>query len=153
MSQLFKATLEAGIPIPGPAGPQGPQGDPGPAGPQGAAFTRVHYRADTSTTQASDPGTGLLRWNAAAVEDVTVLYFDRLSQDGDDVTLMFTLANPQRIVVQEAAMHLNQQNWIVTGPMVEMADWFQIPVAVDVTRGTPFKPQNQTPLLVLLLGA
>jgi hypothetical protein len=121
---------------------------------QGAPFFVIlTYRADTSTTAANDPGTGLVRWNATAVEDVTALYFDRLTADNNnDVTAMWAMVNPTKIIIQEANLALNQQVWIVTGPAQNRMDWFEVPVAPDALKGDVFKPKDQTRLLVFITG-
>ena len=120
---------------------------------QGAPFFVIlTYRADTSTTAANDPGTGLLRWNATAIEDVTALYIDRLTADNNnDVTAMWAMVNPTKIIIQEADLALNQQVWIVTGPAQNRMDWIEVPVAPGTLKGDAFKPHNQTRLLVFLI--
>ena len=155
--------------VPGPPGPQGergdtgntgalgPQGETGPQGPPAPFAAILTYRADTSSTQESDPGTGLMRWNAGAIENVTALYFDRLTADNNnDVTALFAMANPVQLFIQEAALALNQQSWIVTGPAIVMGgDWLSVPVSLADAKGTGrelFKPQNQTRLLVFLIS-
>ena len=70
-----------------------------------------------------------MRWNAAALEDVTALYFDRLTTDNNnDVTSLWQMVNPGRLFIQEAGMALNNQTWTVTKPE-HVADWFNVPVS------------------------
>jgi hypothetical protein len=124
---------------------------PAPPAPFAVILT---YRADAESTAQNDPGTGIIRWNADALEDVTALYFDRLTADnGNDVTAMWQMTNPARLIIQEADLAPNQQFWIVTAPAVMVPDWFIVPVRLDTTRGSssPFKPNNLTRLLVFLI--
>jgi hypothetical protein len=161
MPEHFTAKLAAGVPIPGPPGPQGEQGEqgiPGPVGPQGPPSQPLAailtYRADSVSTNPSDPGTGLLRWNADTVENVTSLYIDRLTADNtNDVTAMWSMVSPTRLFIQEADLAVNNQMWNVTGPAVVMGgDWLDVPVSFVAAKGAwaQLKPVNQTRLLVFL---
>jgi hypothetical protein len=135
----LRAIIAPGVPVPDP-------------NLRSAPFSAIFpYRADTSSTGASDPGSGMLRWNAADVNDVTALYFDRLGSDGNDYSALFGMVAPRRLIIQEASLAVNQQHWTVTGPVIQVPDWFQVPVVIDPSRGTPFKPNNFTAILAILI--
>lgn len=104
--------------------------------PMGAVFP---YRADTSSTTASDPGAGYFRWNTVGQIDATVLYLDWLTTDGLDVHLLFQLMTPpSRVLVQDLDFALQYQIWELTAPATNMADWFQVPVALVISGGATF---------------
>ena len=172
MSQQFTAKLTEGIPIPGPPGPPGPpgtdgtpgtdgqpgtDGTPGPTGPKAAYTATLQYRADTTTTQPADPGTGLLRWNAAGVEDVTELYVDRLTSDSvlnTDASAAWFMANPTRLFIHQGDLAQNNQTWDVTGPALDRTDWLLVPACgsfLPGAHGKSAKPVDRTPLLVFLI--
>jgi hypothetical protein len=156
---------------PGPAGPQGPVGATGPPGPTGATGAagpqgvpgspgaqgpvgpqgpgRFFFQADMNSQQASDPGTALIRWNNTTPAGTTFLYFDRLDKDGFDVTTLFPLVPIARLIIQMKNLALNQQIWKVTGPIVPMPDWFQIPVSFISSSGAGFSNGNLLAVILL----
>jgi hypothetical protein len=62
----------------------GPPGPSGPAGPPGASSSVFFYRVDLTSTGASDPGSGKLRYNHATQNLATTLYIDWLTEDNFD---------------------------------------------------------------------
>lgn len=69
----------------GATGAQGPQGDPGDDGAPGINGYSLSYEFSTSTT-ASDPGSGIIRFNNAAPSSVTAIYIDNEDGDANDVS-------------------------------------------------------------------
>lgn len=104
--------------------------------PLGAVFP---YRADTSSTSASDPGAGYLRWNTVGQTDATALYLDWLTTDGLDVHVLFQLMTPpSRILVQDLDLAVQYQIWELTAPAMNMPDWFQVPATLVLSSGATF---------------
>jgi hypothetical protein len=83
----------------------------------------------------TDPGTGKLRWNAATTAATTQLCFDRLDAGSDDITLMWDMVLPNRLIIQEAGMAANTQEW-TCGPKQVMPDFFLVNVVPVASRGT-----------------
>jgi hypothetical protein len=86
-------------------------------------------------TALADPGTGKLRWNAATAGATTMLIIDRLDAQSDDVTMMWQMVNPARLIIQDAGMALNTQEWMI-GPLQMSADFFTVDAALVVSRGS-----------------
>jgi hypothetical protein len=142
----------SGAGIPGPPGPEGPMGPMGPAAPY---LEILSYIGDTSSTAQADPGTGKLRWNAATADAVTQLFIDRLDAQSDDVTLMWQMVNPTRMIIQEAGMALNTQEWTI-GPLQMSADFFTVTATLVPagTKGTGpgnFAPSGSSVRILLFL--
>ena len=137
-------------------GPQGDPGETGPAGPQdpaGASTSRFFYRVDLSSTGASDPGTGDFGYNNVVQASATALYFDNLTQEGFDSTLMFTLSQfNDEIVIQDKNLSVNHQVWRMTGPGQQMPDWFQVPVEFVSINGAPFTGTQEVAVLLRSVG-
>lgn len=151
--EKFSVKLAAGVPVPGPAGPPGPTGPQGPPPPYTAI---LNYRADTTSTAAADPGTGLLRWNSDTVETVTELYVDRLAADSvinTDVSAAWLMANPTQLLIHQSDLAMNNQTWDVTGPIEDRTDWLVVPVRLVSAKGAweRAKPPDRTALLVFLI--
>lgn len=112
---------------------------------EGGLSTSVFpYRADLTSTGASDPGKGKVRWNNATQASATFLYFDWLTSGGFDVTgLMALLDAPDVIILQDTDLALNHQTWELTGPVVMNPDWFAVPVSFVSSSGSGVFTNNQ----------
>ena len=109
-----------------------------------APVSTFQYRADVNSTTASDPGTGKLRWNNADQLSATELYFDRLTQDGFDISLMLLVSMAgDKIAIQRKNFALDNQIWQLLGPAVQMADWFKVPVQFVSAEGNSSFSGNQ----------
>lgn len=69
----------------GSTGATGAQGPTGPTGPAGANGYQLTYAFSTTTT-ASDPGAGNLRFNNATLASVTAIYADNVDGDSNTVS-------------------------------------------------------------------
>lgn len=164
-SQQLAASLAPGVPVPGdqgppgPQGPQGPQGDVGPEGPQGpqgdpGASTSVFaYRADGNSTAPNDPGAGKIRWNTVLQANATSLYFDILTSDGFDTTLLFKQMNPpEKFIIQDADLSQHYQVWQLAAPVIMYVDWFEVPVSFVESSGGDFAHNSNIVLLLVAEG-
>ena len=154
----------------GPTGPVGPQGATGAAGPQGATgatgpkgatgatgpqgppppFIEIlSYVGDKASNAVSDPGTGKLRWNAATAAATTMLIIDRLDAQSDDVTGMWQMVNPTRLIIQDAAMAANTQEWTI-GPLNMSTDFFTVTAALVAAKGADLFAPPSTSIRILL---
>jgi hypothetical protein len=116
----------------------------GVQGPPGVSTSVFHYRADTTSTAATDPGAGKIRWNNATQSSATFLYFDWLTADDFDVTTLWSLMNaPDQFIIQDKDLAINHQIWQMTGPVVMMPDWFQVPVTFISSSGAGVFSNNQ----------
>jgi hypothetical protein len=107
----------------------------------------LFYRFDLEDSMSTDPGTGKLRLNNVIQSDATELSFDRLTQDGIDVTLLLESAQiDDEFTIQDKDFALKYQIWKKMGPTLNRMDWFTVPVAY--VSGTTEFVVNQ-PLLVL----
>jgi hypothetical protein len=133
--------------VPGPPGPEGPPG------PMGASSSMWLYRFDSSTAQ-NDPGAGRYRMNNLTPASATVLYIDRLTQDGLDPTTMFKIANfDDDFIIQERGVAAHYQQWKIKGPAVVVAgDWFTLPVQFVSQAGGNFSNNNEVTFLVRTIG-
>jgi hypothetical protein len=133
----------------GSAGAAGATGATGPAG----LLLWFPYQADTSSTAANDPGSGNLRWNNATHSAATMLYFDRLTSDGFDDTILFLpLRPPVRIVIQDKNLAFNNEVFEMSAPIQVNPDWFQMPVRFVSSSGNPVKAKPN-PIAVLIISA
>lgn len=139
----------------GPPGPQGPpgiqgvQGVQGEKGETGASSSVAFYKADAQSTGQSDPGTAFIRWNNATQNLATSLYFDILTEDGFDVTLIFKLSNPNDIfIIQDRDLSQNFQTWRMTGSVINYPDWFEIPVEFVGIEGAEFNHNTRLAVLI-----
>ena len=139
----------------GPVGLTGPQGDIGPVGPEGPpspSSSWFAFRADTKSTAANDPGPGNLRWNTAGQQDATALYVDWITADGFDVTALWQMMNPpERFILQDSNLAPNYQVWQLTGPVVIMPDWLNVPVQL-VEFGQAGLMESKEPIAIILLA-
>jgi hypothetical protein len=111
-------------------GDPGEDGAPGPPGPIGASSSIFRYKADGTSTNMSDPGTGKIRWNHADQTQATMLCVDRLTADGFDSMLYFQVTQlHDRFIIQDEDLSLNYQVWEKTGDAVPLSDYFLVPVA------------------------
>jgi hypothetical protein len=107
----------------------------------------LSYRFDPEDSMSTDPGTGKLRLNNVIQPSATELSFDRLTQDGIDVTLLIESTQiDDEFTIQDKDLALKYQVWKKTGPTINRSDWFTVPVAY--VSGTTDFVVNQ-PLLVL----
>jgi Collagen triple helix repeat (20 copies) len=135
----------------GDPGPMGPQGPVGPEGPAGASSSMFFYRFD-SVTAANDPGAGRYRYNTSTQSAATKIYIDRLTDDGLDPTTMFKIAQfDDEFVIQKKGLAAQYQVWKLTGPAVDHADWFEIPVAF-VSGTTVFSNNTNVTFLMRTRG-
>lgn len=117
----------------------------------GGVTGAFNYKADTNEdSMTTDPGTGRVRWNNSDQLAATQLSFDWLTSDGFDPVLYFKLMNvPQKFAVQDKDLHVNYQIWTLSAPVIEMMDWFIVPVTLDSFGGTG-KMSNNAQVTVLL---
>jgi hypothetical protein len=134
----------------GPQGPQGIQGVEGPQGAPGGSASIFHYRADTNSISASDPGAGNLRWNAAPQANATSIYFDRLTSDDFDVSAIIagTIADDE-FIIQDADFAFNHKVWRLLEPAIAYPDWFEARVEFVSASGA-FEFSHNQRLAVLL---
>ncbi len=141
---------------PGPQGIQGEDGDIGPEGPQGPhgeSSSVFFYRADAQSTSPSDPGTAKIRWNNADQHLATELYFDVLTTDGFDASLLFQSTDaPSRVIIQDSDLAQNYQIFELTAPTDLIADWFIVHATMiggGGPGGNPPQFSNNTLLAVI----
>lgn len=110
------------------------------------------YRADTSNIAQNDPGAGKIKWNHATQDQATALYVDWLTTDGFDSHLFFKLTPPPSlIVISDKDLAVFYQVWQMSGPVIEYADWFEVPVTfVEASASHQFS--NNTNIAVSLLS-
>jgi hypothetical protein len=112
-----------------------------------------YYRADTASTALNDPGAGRLRWNAANQQLATILIVDQLTaRDFDAVLFYETVGTQDEIVIQDQDVSQNFQRFQVTGPIVKMPDWFQVPVALVSVGGAGTMANNQGIAVIIKMG-
>lgn len=102
-----------------------------------------NYKANTNSQQATDPGAGKVRWNTVNQQAATELYFDWITDDGFDPVLYFKLiVAPQKFALQDKNLHSNYQIWTIAAPVIEMPDWFIVPVMLDSFGGAGVMANN-----------
>lgn len=148
--------------IEGPPGPQGDKGDkgdpstvPGPQGEPGASTSVFEYLVDASNQSANDPGPGKIKYNNAVQSSATELYFDWLTNNDFDVTVLFKMMSPpSRFVIQDKDLAVNHQVWELAAPAVMMPDWFLVPVSfVSSSGNAQFISNQKVSVLLLAQGA
>lgn len=119
----------------------------------GVAVQIFDYRFDATTISASDPGAGKYRYNSSIQPEATEIYLDRLTQTDFDVTILLKIISVgNRIIIQNKNLALDYQMFNLTGPGVEMPDWFLVPVAY-VSGGAVFSNNEMVSFLVGMVGA
>ena len=137
----------------GDPGPPGPQGPPGPMGPGGASSSAFDYRADAQVQSRNDPGAGRFRWNNVNQELATALYIDRLTLDNFDPTSMFLVAQfHDELIIQEKSLAAHFLEYTITGPAINMSDWFEVPVAFVRRNGASIANNTVCSILVRTRG-
>ena len=102
----------------------------------------LNYRFDTDISTSTDPGSGKLKLNHATQPNATFLSFDRLTNDGIDVTMLLDMTDAaEQFVIHEKDLALKYQIWKKTGAVVDRTDWFKVPVVY--VSGTTAFIQNQ----------
>ena len=135
-------------------GPVGPRGEQGPAGPPGLSSSVFFYRVDLTSTAPNDPGAGKYKYNNAVMEDVTEIYFDNLTQSGFDASALYKLATlGDQFVLQDKDLAIHHQVWAITGPGVQMMDWFMVPVAFVSASGQPFDHNREIAAIIRTVSA
>lgn len=118
------------------AGTKGDPGPPGPAGAPGGSSSVFFYKIDANATGQSDPGTGKLRYNHATQNLATALYVDWITDDGFDAHQFFLrTAATTHVVIQDADLAVNYQEWELTGSPINYPDWFEVPVRFVASSG------------------
>jgi hypothetical protein len=137
----------------GTPGIQGPVGPVGPPGPAGASSSMFLYRFDSNTAY-NDPGAGRMRYNASTPAATTKLYVDRLTQDGLDPTVMFTLATfDDTFIIQERGTSVRYQQFKLMGPATILGgDWFEVPVQYVTQNGANFSNNMEITALLRTIG-
>jgi len=135
-------------------GPVGPQGERGPEGPPGLSSSVFFYRVDLTSTAPNDPGAGKYKYNNAVMEDVTEIYFDNLTQSGFDASALYKLATlGDQFVLQDKDLAIHHQVWAITGPGVQMMDWFMVPVSFVSSEGQPFDHNREIAAIIRTVSA
>jgi len=112
----------------------------------------LHYRADTTATTPSDPGTGKIRWNNVTQNLATTLIFDWLTTDGFDAHNFLKLMSvDDKFVIQDTDLAVTYQIWNLTGPAINHPDWFEVPVAF--VEGSGVFSNNEKITLLVRSGA
>jgi hypothetical protein len=84
----------------------------------------------STSTQASDPGPGRVRYNKASTPPTSQLYFDALDADGVDRTAgLQEAASTDVVELADAALNDVWERFQLTGPAVNNTGWFSLPVA------------------------
>jgi hypothetical protein len=124
---------------------EGPVGPAGPPGPPGLSTTVFYFKADATNTQENDPGTGKMKWNAQPQTAATMLYFDRLTDDGFDIiALLQQTTFGTHFIIQDADLSANSQTWKQLAPGVVMGgDWFEVAVEFVSQTGAGSMQNNQ----------
>jgi hypothetical protein len=101
------------------------------AGTGGGQYAQGEYLSDTSSTAASDPGAGDMRWNNATQASATALYFDDLTSLGGDASNVFaSIVAGDVLTIQQKENADNLQRWIVTSA-VDNTGWWTINVTLS----------------------
>lgn len=111
----------------------GPQGPPGPAGSGGAGsgLLQAEWKYSTNLTMA-DPGPGNYRTNTSTFGTATVAALDKLDDGGTDRSFLFaSLQVGDTVYAQVKADASKWARYILTGPPVDNAGWFSLPIAFD----------------------
>jgi hypothetical protein len=96
---------------------------------EGTVYPPAPYLFSTST-QASDPGPGRVRYNKVSTPGTSQLYFDPLDADGIDHAAGLQEATSTDVVEFADAIALDVwERFQLTGPAVSNAGWFTLPVA------------------------
>lgn len=98
----------------------------------------AHHFAFSTLTSASDPGTGLFKFDNATPASVTNIYIDDLAMTGQDMhKLMSTLSDGDLISIQNSA---DTRYWIgtVNGTPTDNTGWWTIPVTHVQSNATLF---------------
>jgi hypothetical protein len=128
----------------------GTQGLTGEQGPPGFSINIMTYRADVTTANPSDPGAGKMRWNNLNQQLATLLIFDRLTDDGLDVTgLIGQMGIEGQFTIQDYDFALHYKVWVMAGPPQILADFWTVPVRFISSGGAPTFAQNQKLAVIL----
>ena len=79
-----------------------------------------------------------------------MLIIDRLDAQSDDVTLLWQTTNPNRMIIQEAGMALNTQEWTI-GPLQMSPDFFKVDAAFVTATGNGADLFGKPPTIRILL--
>lgn len=144
--------------VAGHTGPTGPSvGSPGPTGPTGAGITGSvgatgptggigpagqssslwQYKSDTSII-TGDPGSGDLIWSNATQINAIQINISHLTSDGIDIEAFWSvLIVGTKILVQDANLSSNFQNWVISAPPTpHVGAYLEIPVTLVSSGGT-----------------
>lgn len=128
--------------IQGEIGPEGPQGEPSPS----ASIFPFYPIVDVQ--QASDPGTGNLRWNNVNQLAATELYLDRLTADGFDCQLLMSRLLPDsKIILQDEDFSYIYQDWKLIS-YVASVDWFILQVELVGQGSSGIIEPRETPRVI-----
>lgn len=100
--------------------------------------TAIPYIVSTSTV-ASDPGSGHVRFNTAGQIDATAIYISGMSNQGVDWSLFWAgVTVGQQITVALSSNHLVSGQWIAAGTAVDHGTWATVPIQFVRSSGLPF---------------
>jgi len=112
-----------------------------------------YYRANTTSIAYNDPGAGKIKWNNANQLLATSLYVDVLTNNGFDAVMFYKMVGPQdRIIIQDGDVSQRYQVWDLTGPVVELVDWFEVPVTLVSYGSTGLMVNNQEIAVIIKTG-
>ena len=155
-TDLFKigdgTTAWNSLPYAGLHGPTGYTGYTGAAGQNGSSSSIFYYAADTSTS--TPPPASHIRWNNSTQISSTNVYINMVDSNGADIDVI--LANLQvgdTFIIQSKVISNDYQKWLITGTPVFTTDWWNFPVSLVTSGGTPQFINTQDILLILLGGA
>ena len=120
----------------GVTGATGPTGVTGSTGPQGISDAFWEYYSDTAVNPY--PASGRIKWNNSTQITSTILYFSNKTWDGFDISVFLSqLSSPQKIILQDAAVSTNNQDWQITGnSSLSSTGVYRIPVSLISSSGT-----------------
>lgn len=107
------------------------------------------YKAST-TTSASDPGAGKIRWNNSTQGSATALYLDTMTDDGIDVAVFVPrLSAGNLLYIQDKDNATRYQRFLITG-ITDNTGWITLAVTVQEAVGGNL-PNNHA--IVLLFAS
>jgi hypothetical protein len=117
----------------------------------GLSSSVFFYRADLTSTSMTDPGGGKMRWNNVTQTSATIFSFDWITDDGFDVHILFQLfASTTRFLIQSKDFALSYQQWELSAPATNMADWFTVPVTFVSSGGSGSFSHNERLAIIIL---
>lgn len=115
-------------------------------------FISGDFKFDTTTT-ASDPGGSRVRLNNATRSSVTNLYFDDLTVNDFDVSILFnTLGVGDLLILQDKDYAADAVRYTISGAPTDNTGWWTIPVTWVAESGSLWANNMILSAMILRIG-